>query len=180
MESSFPFEVEQLLQDLQNEQSFIVKEEALKNLAELETSDRRVIEALIAVTKSDPTFLIRKRAQDTLRAPAHQKILAQHPDLRASLEMQDFVRRPPSPKARVSAERPQAPKPDAGSQALLDHPQQRQRGSRGIGNILVGFVFIVGGLSGKLVLRGTNNSELLVLLGVGLLMWGLYKATNPE
>ncbi len=180
MESSFPFEVEQLLQALQNEQSFIVKEEALKSLAELEISDRRIIEALIAVTKSDPTFLIRKRAQDTLRAPAHQKILTQHPDLRASLEMKDFGSRPPSPRASALAERPQTPKPGAGSQALLDHPQQRQGGSRGIGNILVGFVFIVGGLSGKLVLRGTNSSELLVLLGVGLLMWGLYKATNPE
>ncbi len=179
MESSFPFEVEQLLQDLQNEQSFIVKEEALKNLAELETSDRRIIEALIAVTKSDPTFLIRKRAQDTLRVPVHQEILAQHPDLRASLEMQDVVRRP-SPRASAFSEQSQTPTASAGSRAPLDYPQQRQGGSRGIGNILVGFVFIVGGLSGKLVLRGTNSSELLVLLGVGLLMWGFYKATNPE
>ena len=46
---------------------------------------------------------------------------------------------------------------------------------RGIGNIVVGVVFIIGGLSGKLVLIGTNSGELLALVGVGLIVWGVIK-----
>jgi hypothetical protein len=46
---------------------------------------------------------------------------------------------------------------------------------RGIGNIVVGVVFIIGGLSGKLVLIGTNSGELLAVVGVGLIVWGVIK-----
>jgi cytochrome c biogenesis factor len=44
---------------------------------------------------------------------------------------------------------------------------------RGIGNIVFGLVFIVGGLSGKLVFIGTNSGELLAAVGVGLLIFGI-------
>jgi hypothetical protein len=42
-------------------------------------------------------------------------------------------------------------------------------------NILIGIVFIIGGLSGNFVLRGTDNSDLLVVIGVGLLLFGGYQ-----
>lgn len=42
-------------------------------------------------------------------------------------------------------------------------------------NILIGIFFIIGGLSGNFVLRGTDNSELLVVIGVGLMLFGGYQ-----
>ena len=42
-----------------------------------------------------------------------------------------------------------------------------------MGNILFGIVFIVGGLSGKLALIGTNSGEALAAIGAGLTIWGL-------
>lgn len=46
---------------------------------------------------------------------------------------------------------------------------------RGVGNIIIGIVFIVGGLSGQLVFIGTNSGELLAVVGVGLIIWGVVK-----
>ena len=45
----------------------------------------------------------------------------------------------------------------------------------GIISIGVGLVFIVGGLSGALALRGTNSAPLLFLVGAGLLIFGAYR-----
>ncbi len=42
-----------------------------------------------------------------------------------------------------------------------------------MGNILFGIGFIIGGLTGKLALIGTNSSEALVGVGVLMLLWGL-------
>ena len=41
-----------------------------------------------------------------------------------------------------------------------------------MGNIVFGIIFIVGGLSGKLVLIGTDSSEALAAIGAGLVIWG--------
>ncbi|MCX7772528.1 MAG: PH domain-containing protein [Clostridia bacterium] len=41
-------------------------------------------------------------------------------------------------------------------------------------NIIIGIVFIIGGASGKLVLRGTDSSGALMVVGALLLIWGLY------
>ena len=46
---------------------------------------------------------------------------------------------------------------------------------RGIGNIIIGIVFIIGGLSGGLVLRGTGSGGALAVVGVGLVIWGIVK-----
>jgi hypothetical protein len=46
------------------------------------------------------------------------------------------------------------------------------RSGNGWWNILVGAVFIMGGLSGGLVLRGTNSGVALAIFGVGLVIWG--------
>ena len=40
-------------------------------------------------------------------------------------------------------------------------------------NIIIGIVFVIGGLSGKLVLRGTNSSPALIAVGGVLIVWGL-------
>jgi hypothetical protein len=42
-------------------------------------------------------------------------------------------------------------------------------------NIIIGIVMIVGGASGHLVLRGTGSSAGLVVLGVCLVGWGVFK-----
>jgi len=39
--------------------------------------------------------------------------------------------------------------------------------------IILGVVFIVGGLSGKLVLIGTNSGVALAVVGVGMIIWGI-------
>ncbi|MDB5978829.1 MAG: hypothetical protein JWR07_5589 [Nevskia sp.] len=47
-------------------------------------------------------------------------------------------------------------------------------------NILIGIVFIVGGLSGKLALIGTNSGEALAALGAGLLIWGVVQLVRAK
>ncbi len=39
-------------------------------------------------------------------------------------------------------------------------------------NIIIGAVFVIGGLSGQLALRGTGSSTALVVVGAGLVLWG--------
>ena len=39
-------------------------------------------------------------------------------------------------------------------------------------NIIIGIVFVIGGLTGKLALIGTNSGLLLAALGAGLIVWG--------
>ena len=45
---------------------------------------------------------------------------------------------------------------------------------RKIFSLVVSLVLIIGGLSGQLVLRGTNSSIALVVVGFGLLIWNIY------
>lgn len=42
-------------------------------------------------------------------------------------------------------------------------------------NIILGILFIVGGLSGKMALIGTQSSGALVVVGALLLAWGLFQ-----
>ena len=42
-----------------------------------------------------------------------------------------------------------------------------------MGNIIFGIVFIVGGLSGKLALIGTNSGGALAGLGALMILWGI-------
>jgi hypothetical protein len=46
---------------------------------------------------------------------------------------------------------------------------------RGIINIILGIVFIIGGLTGKLVLIGTNNGPALAAVGAVLVVVGLVR-----
>lgn len=44
-----------------------------------------------------------------------------------------------------------------------------------MGNILFGIIFIVGGLSGKLALIGTNSPGALAAVGAGMVLWGVFQ-----
>jgi hypothetical protein len=45
-------------------------------------------------------------------------------------------------------------------------------------NIIIGLVFIGGGLSGQLALRGTNSGPALAALGGVLLIWGIVQVVR--
>ena len=45
-------------------------------------------------------------------------------------------------------------------------------------NIIIGIIFIAGGLSGKLALRGTQSGPLLAAIGAGLVIWGIVQLTR--
>jgi len=47
-------------------------------------------------------------------------------------------------------------------------------------NIIIGGVFIVGGLSGKLALRGTNSGPGLAVLGGVLVLWGIEQVVRAR
>jgi len=42
-------------------------------------------------------------------------------------------------------------------------------------NIIIGVLFILGGLSGKYALKGTDSTIGLAVLGAGLVVWGIYQ-----
>ena len=42
-------------------------------------------------------------------------------------------------------------------------------------SIIIGLVMVIGGLSGKLVLIGTQSGTALAVLGGALIAWGIFK-----
>jgi hypothetical protein len=187
MEQTLSPEIEKLLQDLQAGQTFsAARIAAARKLGQLSASNLPVVNALIAALESDPSPAVRKAAAASLRASVHQEILQQHPDLMH--RVQEIERSQPEVQAAaldqtisqtVSQPRPQTGQPRQRPEGRTDLPGGiLEGGTRGLGNILVGIVFIIGGLSGSLVLRGTNSGELLALVGLGLIVWGVLKRTN--
>ena len=51
---------------------------------------------------------------------------------------------------------------------------------RGILNIIFGLVFIIGGLTGKMSLRGTHSGGALACAGVVLLVLGLFRLARAQ
>jgi hypothetical protein len=49
-------------------------------------------------------------------------------------------------------------------------------------NIIIGGAFIIGGLSGKMALRGTESSIGIAVVGAGLVVWGIFqlRAKNQQ
>lgn len=45
-------------------------------------------------------------------------------------------------------------------------------------NIIIGILFIAGGLSGKVALKGTDSSMALAAVGGGLLIWGIVQVVK--
>ena len=59
----------------------------------------------------------------------------------------------------------------------LEDSFNSQKASQGVnvGSIIWGIVFIVGGISGRFVLRGTNSSIALAVVGVIMILYQLFK-----
>jgi hypothetical protein len=51
---------------------------------------------------------------------------------------------------------------------------------RGLLNVIIGGVFIVGGLTGNLALRGTNSGIAIAAVGAALVLFGLYRMLRPS
>jgi hypothetical protein len=49
---------------------------------------------------------------------------------------------------------------------------------RGIISIVIGLVFIIGGLSGKMVMRGTENGYALAAIGAVFIGLGIFRMTR--
>ncbi|MCB1076953.1 MAG: hypothetical protein KDM63_03040 [Verrucomicrobiae bacterium] len=47
-------------------------------------------------------------------------------------------------------------------------------------NIILGIVFVIGGLSGKLALIGTNSGAALAAVGVGMIIWGGFQIAKTR
>lgn len=47
-------------------------------------------------------------------------------------------------------------------------------------NIVIGLVFVVGGLTGKLALRGTESGPALAAVGGGLVIWGIVQVVRGK
>ena len=51
---------------------------------------------------------------------------------------------------------------------------------RGIINIIIGVIFIIGGLTGTLHLRGTNSSGGIAILGGVLVLIGIFRLARSN
>lgn len=51
---------------------------------------------------------------------------------------------------------------------------------RGIINVIIGVVMVIGGLSGSLVLRGTGSGTALAVIGGGLILLGIYRLRDSD
>jgi hypothetical protein len=51
---------------------------------------------------------------------------------------------------------------------------------RGVLNIIIGLVMVIGGLSGNLVLKGTQSGGALAAIGAFVILLGLYRLTRTE
>ncbi|MCC6523143.1 MAG: hypothetical protein IT373_10820 [Polyangiaceae bacterium] len=78
--------------------------------------------------------------------------------------------RPRAPAPTTSADDTPEAAPHAGAEPP---PGAARSPTAGLANILFGLVFVVGGASGQLALRGTGSSVALIAVGVGLLVWGV-------
>ena len=47
-------------------------------------------------------------------------------------------------------------------------------------NIIIGLVFILGGLTGRLALIGTNNGTALAAVGALMLIWGIVQIVRGQ
>ena len=47
-------------------------------------------------------------------------------------------------------------------------------------NIIIGLVFLIGGLSGKIAIRGTDSTVGAVVVGAGLIVWGIVQMVRAR
>lgn len=51
---------------------------------------------------------------------------------------------------------------------------------RGIINIIIGLVFVIGGLTGNLTLRGTHSGPAIAVLGGFLILLGVFRLARAN
>jgi hypothetical protein len=51
---------------------------------------------------------------------------------------------------------------------------------RGVFNIIIGIIFIIGGLTGHLVLLGTHSGPALAVVGLLLIGFGVYRLVGSR
>ncbi len=74
-------EVAQLLKDLQPTRLYTSRRRAAEQLGEVNRSNREVVLALLVAGETDASADVRAAAGESLRAPVHQAVLQQHPEL---------------------------------------------------------------------------------------------------
>lgn len=47
-------------------------------------------------------------------------------------------------------------------------------------NIIIGIIFVIGGLTGNLALRGTESSGAIAAVGAGLVIWGIVQVAKSR
>jgi hypothetical protein len=72
---------EQHVQDLEPKKPYATRLAAVRELGRLKNSTLEIVRALIAVKEGDPSYQMRQAAAETLEAPVHRQVLAQHPEL---------------------------------------------------------------------------------------------------
>lgn len=80
-EESLPSEVKVLVQDLQPIRRYSFRRRAAEQLGNISRSSLQVVKALVKVAENDSSAAIRATAVASLRAPVHQALLQQHPEL---------------------------------------------------------------------------------------------------
>jgi len=69
--------------------------------------------------------------------------------------------------------------PDASiGESCSSRRRGQNRAIRGIITIIIGLIFIIGGLTGRLVLIGTHNGPALSVVGVALLLLGIFRVAK--
>jgi hypothetical protein len=76
-----PPEVEKLLRRLGRWSPDPTRREAAEQLGKLATSSPRIVQALVRAREHDGDHQVRMAAAEALRAPVHQAVLQEHPDL---------------------------------------------------------------------------------------------------
>jgi len=74
-------EVQALLRDLQPVRLYTSRQRAAKQLGQINRSSREVVLALVMTAEADSSAEVRTTAAESLRAPVHQVVLRQHPEL---------------------------------------------------------------------------------------------------
>lgn len=79
-------QVEELLQNLKPATRPMLRIRAAKQLGEITTSSRQVVQALTIAAETDSVAKVRATAAESLHAPVHQEWLQQHPELKEAAE----------------------------------------------------------------------------------------------
>lgn len=166
-------DVEKLLQDLRVERPFGRKKEALAQLGRLNSSNLRIVSALVEAKLSDPSRAARKLAAESLLAPAHQEVLQQYPDLMQSATSPERDEEPSPTTSRTAQRRAFSGgtrrKPMSNAQVLLMIPV----------GIAVAY-FGVQILKNEGSVKGSVMGVMFFLAGLAMVGWAFWNWLEPS